>query len=49
MGLSYGSTTYLFHLTTRDQIPSGNEWTMEAENFEWHGSLDILVSLSVCP
>ena len=39
MGLSYGSTTYLFHLTTRDQIPSGNEWKMEAENFEWHGSL----------
>ena len=28
-----------FHLNTRDQIPSGNEWKMEAENFEWHGSL----------
>ena len=39
MGLTYGSTTYFFHLTTRGQIPSGNEWKMEAEHFEWHGSL----------
>ena len=46
MGLSYGSTTYFFHLTTRDRIPSGNEWKMEAENFEWH---DIRASLSALP
>ena len=39
MGLTYGSTTYFFHLTTRGQIPPGNEWKMEAEHFEWHGSL----------
>ena len=39
MGLTYGSTTYLFHLTTRDQTPPGNEWKLEAEHFEWHGSL----------
>ena len=39
MGLTYGSTTYFFHLTTRAQLPSGNEWKMEAEHFEWHGSL----------
>ena len=39
MGLTYGSTTYFFHLTTRGQIPSGNEWKMDAEHFEWHGSL----------
>ena len=39
MGLTYGSTTYFVHLTARDQIPQGNEWKMEAENFEWHGSL----------
>ena len=39
MGLTYGSTTYFFHLTVRDQIPSANEWQLEAENFEWHGAL----------
>ena len=48
MGLSYGSTTYLFHLTTRDQIPSGNEWKMEAENFEWHGSLPGHPRVTLC-
>ena len=39
MGLTYGSTTYFFHLTTRAQLPPGNEWKMDAEHFEWHGSL----------
>ena len=39
MGPTYGSTTYFFHLTTRAQLPPGNEWKMDAEHFEWHGSL----------
>ena len=37
--LSKVNKKYFFHLTTRDQIPPGNEWKMEAEHFEWHGSL----------
>ena len=39
IGLSYGSTTYFFPLTIRDQIPESNEWQLAAENFEWHGTL----------
>ena len=39
IGLTYGSTTYFFHLTTRAQLPPGNEWKIDAEHFEWHGSL----------
>ena len=39
IGLSYGSTTYFFPLTIRDQIPESNKWQLAAENFEWHGTL----------
>ena len=39
IGLSYGSTTYFFPLTIRDQIPGSNKWQLAAENFEWHGTL----------
>ena len=39
IGLSYGSTTYFFPLTIRDQIPGSNHWQLAAENFEWHGTL----------
>ena len=38
IGLSYGSTTYFFPLTIRDQIPESNKWQLAAENFEWHGT-----------
>ena len=39
IGLSYGSATYFFPLTIRDQIPGSNNWQLAAENFEWHGTL----------
>ena len=39
ISLSYGSTTYFFPLTIRDQIPGSNKWQLAAENFEWHGTL----------